>query len=76
MKQSTLASCLIPLSVLCCGDDSCFVEGTLIDTPSGPVAIEDLMVGDLVFSYSLEQRGSSLSDASARSSGARRVRCA
>jgi hypothetical protein len=57
MKQSMLASCLIPLSVLCCGDDNtCFAAGTLIDTPSGPVAIEDLMVGDLVFSYSLERR--------------------
>jgi hypothetical protein len=52
-----LASCLVRLSVLCCGDtSSCFVEGTLIDTPSGPVAIEDLLVGDLVFSYSLERR--------------------
>jgi hypothetical protein len=32
------------------------VAGTLIDTPSGPVAIEDLLVGDVVFSYSLERR--------------------
>ena len=56
MKLSKLTSCLVPLSVLYCGDTSCFVAGTLIDTSSGPVAIEDLKVGDLVFSYSLERR--------------------
>ena len=30
---------------------SCFVAGTLVSTPSGPIAIERLKVGDLVLSF-------------------------
>jgi len=29
----------------------CLVEGSLIDTPSGPIPIEDLKTGDLVIGY-------------------------
>ena len=29
----------------------CLVEGSLIDTPSGPIPIEDLSTGDLVIGY-------------------------
>jgi hypothetical protein len=30
------------------GDPNCFLAGTRIDTPSGPVAVENLRVGDLI----------------------------
>jgi len=39
-----------------CFNDSCFAAGTLIDTPQGPVAIESLVAGDLVYAYDFELR--------------------
>jgi hypothetical protein len=38
-----------------CVFNSCFVAGTRIETPDGPTPIEALKVGDVVFSFSLEQ---------------------
>ncbi len=37
------------LALIVLGPPSCIVEGTLIDTPSGPCKIEDLMEGDEVW---------------------------
>lgn len=37
-----------------CADESCFGAGTLIATPRGPVPIELLAEGDLVWSYDLD----------------------
>lgn len=34
----------------------CLKRGTLVDTPSGPIAIEQLQVGDKVLSYNLKER--------------------
>ncbi len=45
---------LVPLVTslfFACGDDSCFVRGTRVLTPSGWRAIEELEVGDEVVSY-------------------------
>ena len=36
-------------------DDSCFVAGTMIDTPNGPVQIEQLQVGQSVYAYDTEK---------------------
>ena len=38
------------------GGDSCFVAGTNIATPDGPVAIDELAVGDEVLSYDLAKQ--------------------
>jgi hypothetical protein len=37
-----------------CSSDSCFVSGTMIETPDGPKPIESLEIGNIVWSFSLE----------------------
>jgi hypothetical protein len=47
---------LLGLWLPACFGDDCFAEGTLLDTPSGAVAIESLAVGDVVYSYDFSRR--------------------
>ena len=57
MPTKVHAHLLLPLGVVACSHvDSCFVKGTLVDTPAGPRAIETLQVGEMVWSFSLERR--------------------
>ena len=57
MKLASVLSSVLILVVMfnlpACERDSCFAAGTLIDTPGGSVAIEELEVGDVVWSYDL-----------------------
>jgi Hint domain len=53
--KSFLLPWLAPLTLLACGGDSCFVAGTMVETPGGPTPIDALQVGDLVWSFSLER---------------------
>jgi hypothetical protein len=56
MKLTSLGL-LVPLALASCVETStsCFVAGTLIATPQGPIPIEALVIGDSVWSFSLER---------------------
>ena len=55
MKPTSLGL-LVPVALASCVvETSCFVAGTLIATPRGPIPIEALVVGDSVWSFSLER---------------------
>jgi hypothetical protein len=54
--KSTLGILIVPLTLgSCFSETSCFLAGTLIATPAGPIPIEALVVGDVVWSFSLER---------------------
>jgi hypothetical protein len=48
--------CLLASLGLAACSESCFVTGTLIATPAGPIPIDALVIGNLVWSFSLERR--------------------
>ena len=58
-QKSALGAALIALAAYLpaagCSEDSCFAAGTPIATPRGPVPIEQLRVGDTVFTYDAER---------------------
>jgi hypothetical protein len=59
VRAAVAASALSCIAIVAtgCGDStSCFVAGTLVDTPDGPVAIEQVGVGDRVFAYDESRR--------------------
>jgi hypothetical protein len=51
-----LLGLLVPMVLPGCGNPFCFTAKTLVDTPRGPMPIENLSVGDSVWSFSLESR--------------------
>lgn len=53
--MNRFAFVLASVAAASCGD-SCFVAGTLVQTPDGPRPIESLVVGDIVCSYDLATR--------------------
>lgn len=55
MRASDATALLLVLLALssCSCEDSCFVAGTLVDTPDGPRPIETLVPGDVVWSVNV-----------------------
>lgn len=54
--MNRFAFALATVAAAGCGGDSCFVAGTLVQTPDGPRPIESLVVGDIVCSCDLATR--------------------
>lgn len=53
MLLSVLAAATVFMTAGCPGDPACVAQGTLIRSPQGDLLVEDLRVGDVVYSYNL-----------------------